>query len=179
MSTYADTGPRPVVPTRDLALVLRAGLLTAVTDGLFSSLLSVFAYGSTVTRLFQSVASTVLGARAFDGGAATAVLGVLMHVGVALAWSAVFLALVKVFQWADRRLTTPLGVIASAAVYGPLVWTIMSFVVIPVLTQRPPSVTVRWWIQFVGHAPFVGLPIVATISRAHRRGRSGGPTSGL
>jgi hypothetical protein len=30
-----------------------------------------------------------------------------------------------------------------------------------VLLHRPPSVGFRWWVQFVGHFPFVGLPIVA------------------
>jgi hypothetical protein len=43
----------------------------------------------------------------------------------------------------------------------------MSLAVIPLLLHRPPAITVRWWIQFVGHAPFVGLPIVAS-ARARR-----------
>ena len=45
------------MPTR----LVRAGLLTAITDGLFSSVLSVAFYNSTVQRLFQGVASTLLG----------------------------------------------------------------------------------------------------------------------
>jgi len=32
--------------------------------------------------------------------------------------------------------------------------------VIPLLSHRPPAVTFRWWVQLVGHAPFVGAPIV-------------------
>ena len=44
-----------------LSRLVRAGLLTALTDGTFASVLSVFAYGSTVTRLWQGVASTLLG----------------------------------------------------------------------------------------------------------------------
>ena len=71
--------------------LLRAGVLTALVDGLFSSLLSVLAYGSTVPRLFQGVASVLIGSRALSGGNATFALGVLMHVGVAFGWSAVFL----------------------------------------------------------------------------------------
>jgi hypothetical protein len=70
--------------TRDtLARLVRAGLLTGLADGLFSSVLSVAVYGSTVTRLFQGVAATLLGKEAFDGRAQTALLGVLMHLGVA------------------------------------------------------------------------------------------------
>jgi hypothetical protein len=45
--------------------------------------------------------------------------------------------------------------------YGPFVWLVMSLVVIPLLLRRPPTIGFRWWVQFVGHFPFVGLPIVA------------------
>ena len=33
-------------------------------------------------------------------------------------------------------------------------------------TRRPPTISYRWWIQFFGHFPFVGIPIVASIARA-------------
>ena len=46
--------------------------------------------------------------------------------------------------------------------YGPFVWAVMSLVVIPLLVHRPPTIGARWWIQFLGHFPFVGLPIVAS-----------------
>jgi len=29
----------------------------------------------------------------------------------------------------------------------------------------PPAFMFRWWVQFVGHIPFVAVPIVAMISR--------------
>ncbi len=40
----------------------------------------------------------------------------------------------------------------------------MSLVLIPQFTHRPPVVNFRWWVQFVGHVPFVALPIVASLS---------------
>lgn len=148
-----------------LARLIRAGVLTAITDGLFSSVLSVAFYGSTVTRLFQGVAATLIGSRAFDGGTQTALIGVAMHVGVAFGWSAVFLALLA--QWPRLRHTiaTRSGVVATAAWYGPVVWLVMSLVVIPLLLQRPPVINLRWWVQLVGHVPFVGIPIVASCAR--------------
>ena len=73
---------------------VRAGLVTGITDGLFSRALAAFAYGSTVTRLWQGVAAVLLGAAAFDGGTRTAMIGLLMHFGVAFGWSAVFLLIV-------------------------------------------------------------------------------------
>jgi hypothetical protein len=151
-----------------IARLLRAGLLTAVSDGLFSSVLAAFFYGSTVTRLWQGVASVLLGAAAFEGGSQTAAIGVLMHVGVAFGWSAVFLLLVLSSSWLRDILAEPYGVVAVAAVYGPLIWLVMSLAVIPLLTHRPPAINVRWWVQLVGHVPFVALPIVAMIGGRSR-----------
>jgi hypothetical protein len=127
--------------------------------------LSVAFYHSTVTRLFQGVASTVLGKAAFDGGTATAALGVLMHFGVALGWSAVFLWLLDRSPWIRRAVKSPYGVLKVATVYGPFIWMVMSLLVIPLLLHRPPAITSRWWIQLVGHIPFVGLPIVASLGK--------------
>jgi hypothetical protein len=147
------------------AAVAHAGLLTGVVDGLFASVLYAAFYGSTVTRLFQGVAATLLGPRAFDGGTRTAAVGMLMHFGVAFGWSAVFLALVYASPRVRRLLASPGGVLTAAALCGPFVWLVMSMVVIPALTRRPAAITSRWWIQLVGHAPFVGLPIAWSIAR--------------
>jgi hypothetical protein len=65
-------------------------------------------------------------------------LGILMHSGVALAWSAAFLFVL--FR----------------------AWMVLSLVVIPIFTHRPPTIGVRWWIQWFGHIPFVGVPIAAS-----------------
>lgn len=146
-------------------LLLRAWALTALIDGLFSSLLNVFAYHSSVERLFQGVASTLLGPAALSGGTRTAGIGVLMHFGVAFAWSTLFLLLVLKSGALRRVLAGPGGALKVALVYGPFVWLVMSLVVIPLLLRRPPNITVRWWIQLAGHAPFVGLPIAASIRR--------------
>ena len=147
-----------------LSRLLIASLVTGVTDGLFSSGLAAFAYGSTVTRLWQGVASTLLGAAAFEGGTRTAAIGLLMHFGVAFTWSAVFLALVLASSWIRDAIASPAGVLTAAAVYGPLIWLVMSLAIIPLFTHRPPVINVRWWVQFFGHIPFVALPIVGLIA---------------
>jgi hypothetical protein len=148
-----------------LSRVARAGVLTGITDGLFSSVLSVAFYHLTVQRLFQGVASTLLGAEAFNGGALTFAIGVLMHFGVAFGWSVVFLLIVKRARWIRRLLNSPYGVIKVASLYGPFIWMVMSLAVIPVLLQRPPANSIRWLTQLIGHIPFVGIPIVASIGR--------------
>lgn len=151
----------------NLLRLVRAGLVTGVTDGIFSSALAAFVYGSTVTRLWQGVASVLLGAAAFDGGTRTAAIGLLMHFAVAFTWSAVFLLLVLSSSWLRGVLASPPGVIGAAVVFGPLIWIVMSLAIIPMFTHRPPTINGRWWVQLVGHFPFVGLPIVAMIGGPH------------
>jgi len=153
-----------------MSRLVRAGLLTGIVDGLFSSVLSAFFYGSTVSRLWQGVASVLLGSDALNGGRRTALIGLLMHFGVAFAWSAVFLFLLLRWEWIRGLLASRHGVLKVAALYGPFIWMVMSLVVIPALTQRPPRITLRWWIQWFGHMPFVGVPIVASSAGAARSG---------
>ena len=66
---------------------------------------------------------------------------------------------------ARRVLASPWGVVKVAAVYGPFIWMVMSLLVIPVLVHRPPSVSLRWLYQLIGHFPFVGLPLAAMGAR--------------
>ena len=147
------------------ARLLRAGVLTGISDGLFSTVLTVVFYHGAAARLWQGVASTLLGPAAFDGGTRTALVGLLMHFGVAFGWSAVFLFVVMRSPWVQGVLGSQYGVVKIAALYGPCIWMFMSIVVIPLLLHRPPTIGLRWWIQFFGHIPFVGVPIVASLAR--------------
>ena len=45
----------------------------------------------------------------------------------------------------------------------------MSLAVIPLFAHRPPAINVRWWVQLIGHIPFVGFPIVWSIGRGASR----------
>src|SRR5215207_7929613 len=137
-----------------MSRLVRAGLATAVVDGAFSSVLAAFFYGSTATRLWQGVASTLMGPRALEGGTHTAAIGVLMHVLVAFTWSAIFVFGLMRLGVVQRVLASPFGVLKVAAVYGPIIWLVMSLIVIPTLTHRPPAITYRWWVQFFGHMVF-------------------------
>jgi len=156
-----------------LSLLIRTWITIAIIDGIFASCLSVFAYGSTVTRLWQGVASAVLGPSAMQGGARTALVGILLHVCVAFTWSAVFLTLASNWASLRRLIATSAGILAVAVVYGPAIWCVMSLIVIPMATGRPPSITTRWWVQLLGHIPFVALPIVTVVGRGlNARGRA-------
>ena len=142
----------------------RAGMLTGVVDGVWAIVLTLL-YGRTVTRLFQGIAATAFGDGMYKGGLPTTLLGVVMHFGVAFAWSAIFLLLVTRSQWLRGVLDSRYGVVKIAAVYGPVIWIVMSVVVIPLLVHRPVTITYRWWIQLAGHIAFVGMPMIWSIGR--------------
>jgi len=142
-----------------LRALLQAGILTGIVDGLWAVVLSRF-YGRTVEQLWQGVASTVFGPRMFESGADGVALGLAMHFCVAFAWSGVLLLLLKSSE--RLRHANPLLV---GAVFGPLIWTVMSMAVIPLLIRQAPVVTSSWWVQLAGHAVFVGQPMAWSLLR--------------
>ena len=144
--------------------LLRAWLLTALIDAIFASSLNI-AYGSTAWRVWQGVASTLLGPSALQGGARTVIIGLLMHLGVALGWTCVFLALALSSE-RIRRAMAGRGWIGVAAAYGPIIWLIMSFVVVPTLVGRAPTINLRWWINLVAHVPFITIPMLWSLRPA-------------
>jgi hypothetical protein len=153
---------RPTGPTFAAspgATLARAGLLTAVIDFLFASTLSVVAYRSTFSRLWQGVASVPLGPKAMEGGTTMVLAGLLLHVLVAFTWSAVFVFALLRMGWVRRLLASRHGVLKVAALYGPLIWLVMSLAVIPAFAGRPPRISYRWLVQLLGHIPFVAVPI--------------------
>src|SRR5215467_7956748 len=131
--------------------LLRAWLLTALIDCLFSSVLVSVFYGSSVARLWQGVASVPLGPSALQGGSRTVIIGLALHLAVALTWSTVFLILYSGSGWLRGLTSAPLGVVGMAVVYGPLIWMTMSLLLIPQFTHRPATINYRWWVQWFGH----------------------------
>jgi hypothetical protein len=155
-----------------LTRLARTWLIIALTDAIFSTVLVTVFYHSTFARLWQGVASVLLGPSALDGGTRTVVIGLVMHFGVALFWTTVFLILYDNWPALRRVVASRYGILKVAAIYGPCIWLVMSLVVIPSLTHRPPTINYRWWVQFFGHIPFVAIPIVWGIAGSGRN-RSG------
>ncbi len=180
-SPLSTTGSRRAEVRRGDAVTAlwRAGLLTAVTDGLFATVLNVFVYRSvSFSRLWQNVASVPFGKQVFQGGALGTALGLIVHCCVAFFWTALFLFLVQRLRWLSALVVSRYGVVTVASVYGPFVWMMMSLVAIPLVLHRAPTITANWWVLLIGHVPFVGLPIVATTERWLReRGPSVATTS--
>jgi hypothetical protein len=137
---------------------MRAALLTFVVDGLWATVLTLI-YKRPVAGLWQGVAATAFGRPMAGGGAKTIALGLVVHFCVAFFWSAVLLLLVLRWRWLADILESSFGPLKIAVVYGPLIWIVMSVVLIPLRTGNPFVSTLRWWIQAAGHIVFVGLPM--------------------
>src|SRR3954471_19812101 len=157
-------------------VVIPVWLVTAAWGFLCATALGIFAYHTTVAHLWQGVASTVLGPSAIDGGASAVAFGIALHFAVAFTWSALFVAVARFLPALLRAIAKPSGALAVAAVYGPVIWLVMSLAVIPIATGRPPRVGFRWWLQIFAHIPFVTIPLVFTARRVllpngpHERG---------
>jgi hypothetical protein len=146
--------------------VLPVWLVTAAWDFVCASALSALAYHTPVVRLWQGVATTALGTAAIEAGPVGAVAaGLALHLAVAFTWSAIFVGVARRWPTLRNALRTPTGALAVATAYGPLIWFVMSLVVIPLATGRPPRLGVRWWVQVFAHIPFVTLPLVYAARR--------------
>ena len=157
----------PSTPHRLVAqAVFVTWLVTAAWDFLCASALAVFGYGSTLSRFWQGVATTVLGASALEMGAQGVAAGLVLHLAVALTWSAAFVLAVAGSAALRRALNQPVGALIVATIYGPLIWLVMSLAVIPLATGRWPELGFRWWVQIIAHVPFVTIPLVFTARRA-------------
>ena len=114
--------------------------------------------GAKPIRIWQSVASGLLGPDAFKGGLKTAIIGGALHFLIAFTAAAVY--------WvASRKLTfmTQHAVIAGM-LYGECVWLFMNFVVLPLSSaHRSPFNAAAIITGPIGHLFLVGLPIALAV----------------
>jgi hypothetical protein len=113
------------------------------------------ARGITPLRIAQSVASGVLGARAFQGGYRTAALGVALHFVIALGAATVFNLTALKWHWLLEHAWL------SGVLYGVCVFWFMQLVVLP-LSAIAFKQNFAWPVVATGllvHILCVGLPI--------------------
>src|SRR5690606_34756039 len=78
-------------PGSQLRATFIGGSIAGALDILFAIALAMF-NGRTATWLLQTVAAGILGSSAYEGGAASAVLGLAAHFVLSFAWAALFVA---------------------------------------------------------------------------------------
>lgn len=120
-----DSGMPQLRTLRPLQAILLGTLIVGVVDGLDAVIFSWLRSGVAPTRIFQFIASGLLGPRAFSGGSTTAAIGLLLHFVVACGIvSAYVLASLKIRALRDRPLLW-------GPIYGVAAYLAMNFVVVP------------------------------------------------
>jgi hypothetical protein len=150
MSPAADRSAR--APLTPLQAVVGGALVVGVLD-LLDALLFFGARGVPPVPILHSIASGLLGRAAFRGGAATAVLGVLLHFLIAFGVVAVYYAASRVMPRLRRQ---PL---LYGPLYGLLVYAVMNVIVVPL--SAAPDGPKPWPVLVNGlliHMLGVGLP---------------------
>ena len=155
--TIGDTGQ-----PRTFETILLGGLIAGALDGLDAVVYYRSAMRVPPGRLFQHIASGVLGAQSFRGGWQTVLLGLGLHFTIALGAAATFYAACFVFPALYRM----------PAIYGPAfglcVYVVMHYVVVPMSRVTPRTVPVsaaEFLDQIFSHTVFVGLPIALMARR--------------
>jgi len=143
-----------------------ATLLVASGDIAWAMLWVALTRGAGPKRVLQSVASGLLGPAAFTGGWGTAMLGLALHVCIALGWTSLFALVQQRSSGLRTVVTRPRGALVVGLVYGAVVWLLMDGVVLPLSRARASSPASLWfWLQLLMHPIVVGLPIVLVLAR--------------
>ncbi|MGE0131557.1 MAG: hypothetical protein AB7U82_26040 [Blastocatellales bacterium] len=153
----ASALPRP----RAFDTILYGGLAVGVLDGLAAVISSYVLRGTSPIRIFQFIASGLLGPEAFRGGWATTLLGVLLHFLIAFIVTTIYYGASIRFPTLIRR-----AVICGMS-YGVMVYFVMSYVVLPLSAVRQGAFSLRGLLTGVlVHAFCVGLPIALIARRS-------------
>jgi hypothetical protein len=135
------------------------GAACAVLDGLAASV-QFGVKKIRPLRVWQGVASGLLGERAFREGWVSGGFGLLLHCLIAFSVATVFVEACLQFPFLARAFWI------SGPLYGVIVFLVMNLAVVPLSLrpERPPSSEVVF-VQLIIHVLFVGLPIAMAANR--------------
>lgn len=138
---------------RALTWLLAAGCIAAALD-----MLVAIAYwsphGISAVHVMQSIATWVLGPQAYDGGAATAVFGLLLYVLVLWGVAALYRVLAR------RQPVLVRHPLPAGALYGAVAYFAIFHGLVPMLTGHHPDLSdTPWLLTCIGaYASVVGIP---------------------
>jgi hypothetical protein len=142
-----------------LRAILFGGLIAGTLDITAASINVWLKVGHSPIWTFQSVAGGLYGAETFNGGYATAALGLAIHFFIALTAAAVY-------YLASRKLKFMISqAILSGVLYGIFVWLFMNLIVLP---MTPLKIPYPFWSVVIGiiiHIFCIGLPIALIVRR--------------
>ena len=140
--------------TETLQAILAATLASGVLDATAASLQAAVTLKVKPHRVFQGVASGLLGPGALEGGAGTAVLGLALHFLIALIISTIY---VLAAQRLPFLLDHPF---LAGSLYGIAVYLVMFYIVLPLSRRAKRPFNLKFAItQLVIHIVIIGWSI--------------------
>src|SRR4249919_2254370 len=140
--------------TEPLKAIVSGGAACGILDGVAASVQFALR-GIEPLRVWQGVASGLMGERAFGMGWFSGAFGLVLHFLIAVIVTTVFVGACPQFPALQQFYWI------SGPLYGVIVFLVMNLIVVP-LSARPkrlaPVMVVA--VQIVIHVLFVGLPIV-------------------
>ena len=150
--------------------VLLGGLVAGTFDITYACTFWWLKRGVLPTRVFQSVASGLLGDASFTGGWRTAALGLALHYFIATSMAVTYYLFARRWPelWERPWVFGPL--------YGVLLYAIMNYIVVPLSAANPGSRNLAWVLLSIAvHAFLIGTPIVLFVQRAMLAARPAAP----
>ncbi|MEO8295948.1 MAG: hypothetical protein ABI613_10580 [Gemmatimonadota bacterium] len=161
----AGSVPLPASPTIPIQRVIKGGLLAGVIDISYVMFLWVLVLKKTTAmRIWQSVATGLLGKDAFQGGLPTAILGGLLHFTIAMTWTVIYWQVYRRSSALRRMSRSTGGAIAAGMLYGACIWLAMNFVVLTLSKATYVPVTAwQFWANLAQHAIMIGPTITLLV----------------
>jgi len=118
---------------RLLSPAIRTILLAFLVAGTLDITYAIITWGPvfgkvTATQLLQGIASVLIGKGALTGGFATALLGLVIHYCISLAWATLYFFIFPYLPFLARNKWI------SGLLYGLFVWAMMGLVIMPLVT---------------------------------------------
>jgi hypothetical protein len=162
LASYGDKAYFPGRP-RVLNAILYGGLAVGMLDG-SAAVITTLLYGRSPSRMFQGIASGLIGRASLEGGWATVLLGASLHVLIAFIWAAIYNGASLKFPALIRRAWV------CGPIYGVVVYFAMQIIVLPLSAIRKPPFAFAAAPQLLQgliiHIICVGLPITLLARRA-------------
>ena len=153
----------PSVNQSAVRTILMAGVVAGIFDGTYAVAYFGLTRGVPAHRIFQHVASGLLGRSSFDLGWKSVVLGVACHFTVAIGAAASYAIASKAMPILVRK------PVLFGPLFGLAIYVFMNFVVIPlsrVTPSRGPAAADVLITGVLVHMFLIGLPIALILSRA-------------
>jgi hypothetical protein len=154
--------------------ILLGGVVAGVLD-ISDAVVFTWFRGGSAARMLQGIASGLLGPGSFQGGPATAILGLALHFVIATGAAAVF---VLASLRAPALLERPF---VWGPIYGLIVYSVMRFIILPLslVRMQPFAFNIGFANLIFAHIFLVGIPIALVASyvlapRGVPRGQSDG-----